>query len=155
MLKIETKSIIFLVAVCFNIIRETNASLQPIEITDSSHSSETSTAYEFTPLATIIGFAFIAICFLVLAIAKIMFASSDQYMMNNRYDLVIFKAPTKNTVMGPRRVYSNNTANTHNLNAAQACGFDVSMLNTRNPYNLLSNLSNLSNSTPSTANKIN
>lgn len=145
MLQIEKKSIIFLLTIL--IFREAKASLQPIEIPDSSHSSET-TAYEFTPLATIIGFAFIAICFLLLAIAKIMFASSDQYMMNNRYDLVIFKAPTKNTVVGPRRVYSNNTANTHNLNAAQACGFDVSMLNSRNPYTLLANLSN--GATPST-----
>ena len=101
--------------------------------------NELSHGYAFTPFATIIGLVFIGVSFSFLAIAKILYASSDQYMMNNRYDLVIFKAPTKNNgqLMGPRRVYSNSAANTHNLNAAQACGFDVSMLNSRNSYSAL------------------
>lgn len=133
MLEIK-KSIICILTIQYS-IQQSVASLQPIEIPSNAQGEAFGTAYEFTPLATIIGFAFIGICFLLLTIAKIMFASSDQYMMNNRYDLVIFKAPTKNTVMGPRRVYSNSTANAHNLQAAQSCGFDVSMLNSRNSYN--------------------
>lgn len=136
---LEKNSFFYLISI-FIFFKQINASLQPIVIPAStSTANEQTSVYEFTPLATIIGFAFIIICFLFLAIAKIMFASSDQYMMNNRYDLVIFKAPTKNNgqLMGPRRVYSNSAANTHNLNAAQACGFDVSMLNSRNSYSAL------------------
>lgn len=93
--------------------------------------------YPFTPVATIIGLVFIAISFSFLAIAKILYASSDQYMMNNRFDLVIFKPPTNKSVLGPRRIYTNTITHSHNLAAAQACGFDVSMLNTRNPYSTL------------------
>ncbi len=129
------KSIIFFITIV-NSLKLAKGSLQPIVLPSLSE-PKSSNVYEFTPLATIIGFAFIAICFLLLAIAKIMFASSDQYMMNNRYDLVIFKAPTKNTVMGPRRVYANNAANAHNLTAAKSCGFDVSLLNSRSSYNAL------------------
>lgn len=109
-----------------------------IDITLPVEGSASSTSYEFIPVSTIIGFSFVAVCLVLLAVAKIMYASSDQYMMNNRYDLVIFKPPTKNSVIGPRRVYTNSTASTHNLNAAAACGFDVSMLNTRNPYTSMS-----------------
>ena len=75
-----------------------------------------------------------------------MFTSSAQYMANNRYDLVIFKPPTtgKNEKdKGPKRVYTNVTANSHNISAAKACGFDVSMLNTRNPLTALSALSSV------------
>ena len=82
--------------------------------------------YEFVPVSTLVGFAFIGICFLLLTIAKIVYTNSDQYMTNNRFDLIIFKPPTKNSVIG--RVYSNNNANTHNLTAAATSGFDVSML---------------------------
>jgi hypothetical protein len=101
--------------------------------------------YNFFPISTIIGLSFIVICFLLLAVAKIMFTSSAQYMANNRYDLVIFKPPSggKNDKdKGPRRVYTNVSANSHNISAAKACGFDVSMLNTRNPLTALSALSN-------------
>ena len=104
------------------------------------------TAYNFFPISTIIGLGFIVVCFLLLAIAKIMFTSSAQYMANNRYDLVIFKPPTtgKNEKdKGPKRVYTNVTANSHNISAAKACGFDVSMLNTRNPLTALSALSSV------------
>ena len=90
--------------------------------------------YYFTPWATIIGFVFIGVSFGLLAIAKLMFDSTDQYMMNNRYDLVIFKPPTNKSILGPRRVYSNTAVNAHNLAAAAASGFDVTMLNSKNPY---------------------
>jgi hypothetical protein len=60
--------------------------------------------YYFTPWATIIGFVFIGVSFGLLAIAKLMFDSTDQYMMNNRYDLVIFKPPTNKSILGPRRL---------------------------------------------------
>lgn len=97
--------------------------------------------YVFTPISTMVGLGFIAICFLILTIAKIINANSDQYMSNNRYDLIIFKPPTKNSVIG--RVYSNNSANTHNLNAASASGFDISVLDAfrlrnQNPQSLVS-----------------
>lgn len=48
-------------------------------------------AYVFVPLATVIGFAAVGLCLLLIIVAKIIFASSDQYMLNNRYDLVIYK----------------------------------------------------------------
>lgn len=48
-------------------------------------------AYVFVPMATIVGFSVVGICILLVIIAKIVFASSDQYMFNNRYDLVIYK----------------------------------------------------------------
>ncbi len=98
--------------------------------------------YVFTPVATLVGLGFIAICFLVLTIAKIINSNSDQYMANNRYDLIIFKPPSKNSNIG--RVYSNNTANAHNLSAATACGFDISLLDAfrlrnQNTQSLVSN----------------
>ena len=97
--------------------------------------------YVFIPVSTMVGLGFIAICFLILTIAKIINANSDQYMSNNRYDLIIFKPPTKNSVIG--RVYSNNTANAHNLSAASASGFDISVLDAfrlrnQNPQSLVS-----------------
>jgi hypothetical protein len=133
--------IIFLTIVALDNLTVTNANLIEIEYPKGTHQTVPNT-YEFVPMATIIGFVFIAVCFTLLAVAKIMFASTDQYMMNNRYDLVIFKPPTNKSVLGPRRVYSNTAVNAHNLAAAQACGFDISMLNGRNPYtSFLTNLS--------------
>lgn len=80
--------------------------------------------YTFTPMVTIIGFIFIATTFSFLAIVKLFFASSDQYMTNNRFDLVIFKQPKNKSVPGPRRNYGNKKANAHNIKVAAACGFD-------------------------------
>lgn len=105
----------------------------PIEVNQTAI-DEKRHDYPFTPIATIIGFVFIGISFAFLAITKMLYASSDQYMMNNRFDLVIFKPPTTKSVLGPRRVYSNTVANAHNLTAATSCGFDVRMLSARNPY---------------------
>jgi hypothetical protein len=86
----------------------------------------------FTPLATIIGFIFIGVNFFLLAIIKIYYLSSDQYNIQNRFDLVIFKPPTKSSNrIGLRRIYKNSKASMHNLNAAIASGFDVSKLNDR------------------------
>lgn len=48
-------------------------------------------AYVFVPIATIVGFSAVGLCILLIIIAKVIFASSDQYMFNNRYDLVIYK----------------------------------------------------------------
>jgi hypothetical protein len=99
--------------------------------------NELSHGYAFTPFATIIGLVFIGVSFSFLAIAKILYASSDQYMTNNRFDLVIFKPPTNKIVFD--RIYTNTTTNSHNLAAAKACGFDVSMLRTRNLFTTLIN----------------
>lgn len=106
-----------------------------VEISYPIEHARNSTAYEFVPIATIIGFSFTIVCLLLLAIAKLMFTSSDQYMMNNRYDLVIFKPPTKHSAIGPRRGYKNSDANTNNLNAASACGFDLTTLTKRSSLN--------------------
>lgn len=87
--------------------------------------------YVFYPASTIVGFVFVGIWFVFILIAKIMYNSSDQYKMNNRFDLVIFKTATKNSLIGPRRIYSNNNINTQNLTAAAASGFDLNILNAR------------------------
>ncbi len=85
---------------------------------------------EFTPVASIIGFIFIGVNFLILAIIKTYYLSSDQYNIQNRFDLVIFKTPQKNgKKLGARSIYKNSKASMHNLNAAAACGFDLSKLN--------------------------
>jgi hypothetical protein len=85
----------------------------------------------FTPIATTIGFVFLGVSFAMLAIAKLWYASSDHYMTNNRFDLVIFKQPTKKSVLGGRKIYNNTKASAHNLAAAQVCGFDFSKINIR------------------------
>ncbi len=106
-------------------------------------SYKSKTAYVFIPAATMVGFGFVCICILLLVIAKIMFTSSAQYMTNNRYDLVIFKPPTKNATGVPRRNYVNTVANAQNLKAAANCGFDLSLLTTRNPFTALTSLSSM------------
>ena len=103
-----------------------NANQVPIE--SPVKTIQPANQYEFIPISTMVGLGFIAACFLLLTIAKIINANSDQYMSNNRFDLIIFKPPTKNSVIG--RVYSNNNANVHNLAAAASSGFDVSVLDT-------------------------
>ncbi|CAF0719070.1 unnamed protein product [Brachionus calyciflorus] len=99
-----------------------------IEIEHPNVEVKNSTAYEFVPRVTLIGLGFTAISFLLLALAKIMYSSSEHYTMNNKYDLAIFKAPNKNSLVGLRRVYKNNDASDHNLNAALACGFDITKI---------------------------
>lgn len=91
--------------------------------------------YTFTPMATIIGFVFIATTFSFLAIIKLFFASSDHYMTNNRFDLVIFKPPKNKSTHGPRRIYGNKKVNTHNIRAAAACGFDHKDIRNNGSYN--------------------
>lgn len=90
--------------------------------------------YEFFPNSTKIGFAFVGIWVGFILIAKIMYTSSDQYKTTNKFDLVLFKPPTKNSAIGPRRIYSNNNANLQNINAALSSGIDLSVLNVRNSF---------------------
>lgn len=82
-------------------------------------------------------------------IAKIMYTSSDQYRTTNKFDLVLFKPPSKSaggaTAIGPRRIYSNNNANLQNLNAAAASGVDFSILNVRTSFSNTPNNNNNSN----------
>lgn len=96
-------------------------------------------AHEFTPVPTVVGFIFIGAWLGFILIAKIMYNSSDQYKINNRYDLVIFKPAAKNSLIGPRRIYSNNNVNSQNINAAATSGIDLSVLHIRNSYNSVSN----------------
>jgi hypothetical protein len=89
------------------------------------------TEYVFYPVSSIVGMCFVGIWFAFILIAKIMFSSSDQYKISNRYDLVIFKPATKTSLIGPRLIYSNNNVNMQNINAAAASGFDVNVINQR------------------------
>lgn len=112
------------------------------------------TMYEFVPVASIVGFGVIGLCFFLLIVVKLMFASSNQYMLNNRYDLIIYKTQmAKNPMVQQIQLNSTSSVNAHNLNAALASGFDMSMLNKRNSLNSLNPLlSSLSSS--STANHV-
>lgn len=102
-----------------------------IEIEHPIIEHRNTTAYEFIPQITIIGFGFTFISFFLLIIAKLMYNSSDHYMMNNRYDLIIFKPPTKHSLLELRRVYKNSEASEHNLNAALSSGFDITKITNR------------------------
>jgi hypothetical protein len=90
------------------------------------------TEFNFIPASTIAGLLFVGVWFAFILIAKIMYSSTDQYKLNNRFDLVIFKPATKNSLIGPRRIYSNNNVNIQNMNAATASGMDLSFLYQRN-----------------------
>jgi hypothetical protein len=88
--------------------------------------------YHFYPASSIAGIIFVVVWFVFVLIAKIMYNSTDQYKINNRFDLVIFKPATKNSLIGPRRIHSNNNVNIQNINAANASGMDFSFLYQRN-----------------------
>ena len=115
------------------------AETRQIEIVAPIESVENIYAYEFVPVATIVGLGVVGFCFIILTILKIMFANSDQYMGYNRYDLVIFKIPTKNSVNPACHIYSNSNANSHNIEAANASGFDLTTLNNsiKSPYTVM------------------
>lgn len=130
---LKSEKLIGCFIVFFNVITSLDANMIETEYPPPNEGDTEDHAYEFVPVSTIIGFSVLGISFLLLAIAKIIFASSDQYMLNNRYDLVIFKQVTSKQQVQQRQVNTNN-ANVHNLNAAAACGFDVSMLNNRNTF---------------------
>ena len=49
--------------------------------------------------------------------------------------ILFFLIAAKNTLIGPRRIFSNNNINSQNINAAMNSGFDLALLNTRNSYN--------------------
>ncbi len=71
--------------------------------------------------------------------------------MNNKFDLVIFKpaaASKQDSLIGPRRIYSNNIY-THNINLANSCNFDFNSINQcRNSYTDLFHISSID--TPNT-----
>lgn len=120
------------------------ANMVPIEYPDDEVNNVYEHAYVFVPVATIVGFSVVGVCFLLLVVAKIIFTSSDQYMLNNRYDLVIYKQVTSKAHVQQKQV-NQNSANVHNLNAAAACGFDINMLNNRNSYNSIFNVDQIQN----------
>ena len=84
--------------------------------------------YYFVPSASLIVVIFVGIFLVVLIMAKIFFNSSLENISDNRYDLIIFKKPSKNSVLDPRRLLSSNNVNQHNIAAAEAAGFDMSTL---------------------------
>jgi hypothetical protein len=84
--------------------------------------------YYFMPLASLVVVIFVGFFILALIIAKIFLNSSTENISDNRYDLIIFKKPNKNSMPDPRRLLSSNNANQHNVNAAEAAGFDMSTL---------------------------
>ncbi len=53
-----------------------------------------------------------------------MFTSTDQFMNNNKYDLVLFKPSQKNNVIVGRKMFENNSVIQHNLKAELESGFD-------------------------------
>ena len=111
--------------------------------------------YKFIPGSTIAGFVFVSVWFGFIVIAKIMGSSSDKYKINNKFDLVIFKPATKDSLIGPRRIHSNNNIYIHNINAATACGFDLSALEVKS-YDQLFNLNTNDSISPlNSANSIN
>jgi hypothetical protein len=57
-----------------------------------------------------------------------MFRSTDQYMNNNKYDLILFKPQQKNNVIVGRKMFENNAVIQHNLKAEQDSGFDIRCL---------------------------
>lgn len=80
---------------------------------------------EFTPVASIVGFAFLGVSFSLLVIIKIYYNSIVNNMKSNGFDLVIFKQ-IKHIRIGERRIYRNTRASEHNLNLAK--GLDLSKL---------------------------
>ena len=89
--------------------------------TSSLSANSKQTIPYFTPVATIIGLAFLFLNILLLAIAKIYYVSIDQYTGKNQFDLLIFKKP--NVKLSARRIYKNTKASEHNLHAAEQSGF--------------------------------
>ena len=77
--------------------------LSPIELHNTckkqEHEKEDKLEYIFFPVPTMIGFGFIGAWLAFIIIAKIMCSSSDQYKMNNRYDLVIYKSGSFKTFL--------------------------------------------------------
>lgn len=142
---------------CFDLfLTFTDAHLAPIEVPAYNNercnvpinNRTKKETYEFTPIPTIVGFVFVGIWLGFILVAKIMYNSSDQYKINNRFDLVIFKPAAKNSLIGPRRIYSNNNVNTQNINAAASSGVDLSMLNIRTSFNQSVTNSNNNNHSP-------
>ena len=84
---------------CLNLSVECR--LSPIELHNTcnkkEHATEDKLEYIFFPVPTMIGFGFIGAWLAFIIIAKIMCSSSDQYKMNNRYDLVIYKSGNSKT----------------------------------------------------------
>ena len=111
----------------------TERPIKPKNCTNPRHNNDRLGNYNFYPVSSIVGIVFVGIWFAFVAIAKIMYNSTDQYKINNRFDLVIFKPATKNSLIGPRRIYGNNNVNIQNINAANASGMDLSFLYHRNP----------------------
>ena len=84
--------------------------------------------YYFVPTASLIVVIFVGIFIVALIMAKIFLNSSTENISDNRYDLIIFKKPNKNSMPDPRRLLSSNNVNQHNISAAEAAGFDMSSL---------------------------
>ena len=57
-----------------------------------------------------------------------MFRSTDQFLNNNKYDLVLFKPSQKNNVVVGRKMFENNQVIQHNLKAELESGFDIRSL---------------------------
>lgn len=113
-----------------------------------------SVPYDFVPISTIVGFVFVGLWLSFILIAKIFGNSSDKYKMNNKFDLVIFKPATsskQDSLIGQRRVVAHNVYS-HNINAANACGFDFNLINARTSFSELINNTSSDLGTPITTN---
>lgn len=115
------------------IIKLANSNLVDVEYPQNDVENVEEHAYVFVPVATIVGFCVVGVCLLLLVGAKIMFASSDQYMVNNPYDLVIYKQVTSKAHVQHKQT-NTNSANAHNLNAAVASNFDITLIRNRKSF---------------------
>ena len=80
------------------------------------------------PTSTIIACIFVALSFLIIAILKVTFSSTDHFLAD-RNDLVIFKPSQKNQLIVGRKMFENNQINQHNIKVTSESGFDMRCLN--------------------------
>ena len=82
---------------------------------------------DWWPTATIVSVCFIFVWFIIITVLKIMFTSTDEFMNNNKYDLILFKPTnqTKNSAFVGRKMFENNAVNQHNLKAELEAGFEL------------------------------
>jgi hypothetical protein len=85
------------------------------------------------PVATVISIVFTSLFIATILILKLVYSSADEFRSNeNRYDLVLFKAPSssnqKNSGMNSRKMFENDEARKHNLKVVADSGFDVTTL---------------------------
>ena len=81
------------------------------------------------PIATVIAICFASMSILAIFILKIIYSSTDEFINNNnKYDLIVFKAPPStsqknNCAVTHRKMFENDVARQHNKKALAESGF--------------------------------